>query len=97
VKDDCASYCTAYLWIVPAKVEGTWKLPQGELTIKQAFQTFSGSIRSGGKTVPISDGKLNGEHISFTAGGVKYSGNVTGSAINGESGKGKWSATRAGG
>ena len=29
VKDDCTSYCTALLWIVPAKVEGTWSLPQG--------------------------------------------------------------------
>src|SRR4026208_2057578 len=25
----CSSWCTAYLWIVPAKVDGTWKLPQG--------------------------------------------------------------------
>src|SRR5437667_708379 len=33
VTDDCASYCTAYLWIVPAKVEGKWQLPQGELTL----------------------------------------------------------------
>ena len=23
---DCTSWCTAHLWIVPAKVEGTWKL-----------------------------------------------------------------------
>src|SRR5438477_9690694 len=29
----CNSWCTAHLWIVPAKTEGTWKLPQGELTI----------------------------------------------------------------
>ena len=27
VKDSCASYCTAHLWIVPAKVEGVWQLP----------------------------------------------------------------------
>src|SRR5688572_31691944 len=32
---DCTSWCTALLWIVPAKVEGTWKLPQGQLTLKQ--------------------------------------------------------------
>src|SRR5919197_822241 len=36
--DGCVSYCTAYLWIVPAKVAGTWKLPQGEVTFKQEFQ-----------------------------------------------------------
>src|SRR5690606_20325870 len=25
VTDDCTSWCTAHLWIVPAKVEGTWQ------------------------------------------------------------------------
>src|SRR4029453_4335210 len=31
--DGCTNWCTAYLWIVPAKVDGTWKMPQGELTL----------------------------------------------------------------
>jgi SAM-dependent methyltransferase len=97
VKDGCASYCTAYLWIVPAKVEGTWKLPQGELALKQTYQILSGSIRSGATPTPITDAKLNGEHISFTAGRVKYSGRVSGNSMDGESGNGKWTATRAGG
>src|SRR6266581_1551900 len=35
VKDSCASYCIAYLWIVPAKVDGVWQLNDGELTLKQ--------------------------------------------------------------
>src|SRR6476661_1032321 len=30
VSDDCVSWCTALLWIVPAKVEGTWHTPQGD-------------------------------------------------------------------
>ena len=34
---NCNSWCTAHLWIVPAKAEGIWKLPQGELTLKQNF------------------------------------------------------------
>ena len=33
--EDCGNYNTAYFWIVPAKVEGTWTLPQGRLTLKQ--------------------------------------------------------------
>ena len=37
-KDHCKVSCTAYLWIVPAKVEGTSRLPQGELILKQSFQ-----------------------------------------------------------
>src|SRR6187401_2925040 len=38
---DCTTWCTALLWIVPAKVEGTWQSPQGELTLKQQFQVLS--------------------------------------------------------
>ncbi len=44
VENDCTSWCTAYLWIVPAKVEGTWKLAQGGLTLKQEFQMISGTL-----------------------------------------------------
>ena len=43
---DCSSWCTALFWIVPAKVGGTWRLPQGELTLRQEFQMLSGSIGS---------------------------------------------------
>jgi len=97
VSGDCASYCTAYLWIVPAKAEGTWQLAQGELTLKQNFQMISGTLKSGNVTAPVK-GKLNGDQISFSAGGAQYTGRVTGNAIEGtvQSGAGnsKWSATR---
>src|SRR5499425_811954 len=63
----CESWCTAHLWIVPAKVGGTWKLPQGELSLKQTFQMISGTLKNGNVITPIS-GKLNGDEISFTAG-----------------------------
>jgi hypothetical protein len=87
---DCVSWCTALLWIVPAKVEGTWKMPQGELTLKQQFQNFSGTL--GG--APIADGKLRGEEITFTAGGQKYTGKVNGNTITGTSGAGTFTATK---
>ena len=35
---DCVSWCTALLWIVPAKVQGTWQTPDGPLTLEQQFQ-----------------------------------------------------------
>ena len=28
---DCTSFCTAYFWLVPANVAGSYKVPQGEL------------------------------------------------------------------
>ncbi|HWH78217.1 MAG TPA: class I SAM-dependent methyltransferase [Candidatus Binatus sp.] len=90
----CNSWCTAHLWIVPAKVEGTWKLAQGELTIKQTFQNISGTLKSGSAVTPIA-GKLNGEQISFTAGAAAYTGRVAGNSMEGSVGGNKWNAVRA--
>jgi precorrin-6B methylase 2 len=91
----CNNWCTAMLWIVPAKVGGTWKLPQGELSIKQTFQMISGTLKSGKNNSQIT-GKLNGDQISFTAGGTQYSGRVNGNSMEGTAGGAKWSATRSG-
>ena len=94
----CDHWCTAHLWIVPAKVGGTWKLSQGELNLKQTFQMITGTLRNGNVTTPIS-GKLNGDQISFTAGGAQYTGRVNGNAIEGTVKGGSnssWSATRTG-
>jgi Methyltransferase domain len=97
VKNDCASYCTALLWIVPAKVEGTWQLPQGELALTQTFQMVSGTLRSGNVSTPITNGRLNGDQISFTAGGNQYTGYVNGNVMEGSVGSGGgWKASRAG-
>ena len=97
VKDGCVSYCTAYLWIVPAKVEGSWQLAQGALTLKQSFQMISGTLKTGNNSTPIANGKLNGEQITFNAGGVLYTGRVGGNVMEGSlSTGGIWKATRAG-
>jgi hypothetical protein len=88
---DCTSWCTAILWIVPAKVNGAWKMPQGALTISQSFQNFTGTLGS----TPISDGKLRGDEITFSAGGVTYTGKVDGNTIRGTaSSGGAFTATR---
>jgi SAM-dependent methyltransferase len=98
--NDCGSYSTALFWIVPAKVQGTWKLPQGELTLKQTFQMFSGTLKSGAKTVPVMSGKLSGDLISFRVGDANYTGRVTGNTMQGTYQSGgssvKWSATQTG-
>jgi SAM-dependent methyltransferase len=99
VGEDCASYCTALLWIVPAKVAGIWQLPQGELTLKQDFQMISGTLRSGSSASAITNGKMRGDEISFSAGGAQYTGRVNGNAIEGTVKGGNnstWKATRAG-
>ena len=98
VKENCTTYCTALLWIVPAKVEGTWQLKEGELKLKQQFQMLTGTLNAGGKEQPISKAKLNGEQISFVAGGAEYTGRVKDGAMDGTvksaGNNGSWSATR---
>jgi hypothetical protein len=93
----CISWCTAYLWIIPAKVEGAWRLPDGELSITQRYQKISGTLKSGEKNTAI-EGKLTGDQISFTAGEAVYSGQVNGDTISGSvksgSSNGNWKATR---
>ena len=98
-KEDCSYYCTAHLWIVPAKVEGAWQMPQGELALKQTFQMVSGTLKTGGNTVAISNGRLRGDQLSFAAGGSQYTGRVNGNTIEGSvkgGSPGSWSATRGG-
>jgi len=99
VSEDCTTYCTAYLWIVPAKAAGTWQSVQGELTVTQEFQMATGSVKNGAASTPIANGKLLGDQISFTVGGAQYKGRVNGNTIDGtveSNGKTeKWSASRA--
>ena len=78
-KEGCTAYCTAYLWIVPAKVEGKWQLPGGELALKQNFQMVTGTLGANA----ISNGTIRADQINFTAGGAQYSGKVSGDTITG--------------
>ena len=79
----CTSYCTAHLWIVPAKVAGTWQMGDGEFTLKQKFQMISGSLKIGSKTSLVTGGRLRGDEIRFSAGGAVYTGRVRGDRIEG--------------
>jgi SAM-dependent methyltransferase len=93
-KEGCSSYCTAYLWIVPAKVDGTWKTGDGELVLKQTFQMLTGTLKTGGKDIAVK-GRLNGDQIDIKGAEVQYIGRVSGDSIKGKSGSSEWTATRA--
>ena len=69
-RGDCTSWCTALLWIVPAKVDGTWTLAEGELTLKQKFQMLIGTLGDDADR----ERQLRGDAISFTANGTAYTG-----------------------
>jgi len=99
VSDGCSSWCTALLWIVPANVDGTWRLPHGELVLKQDFQMVSGTLASGNGTLSITGGRLRGDGITFSAGDAVYTGRVRGDAMAGTVKSGgtssNWSAVHA--
>ena len=95
ITGDCASWCTSMLHFVPAKVAGVWRLPDGELKLTQEFQMLSGELVSGAKSTPIADARMRGDEITFTAGGAKYTGRVSGDRMEGtRSGGQKWTAVR---
>jgi SAM-dependent methyltransferase len=96
---NCTAWCTAHLWIVPAKVAGTWQVGEGELKLEQTFQVVSGTLKSGNGSTAV-NGRLAGDQIVLTAGGTQYTGRVSGDAIEGRSKTGdkeaQWRATRVG-
>ncbi len=98
VSDDCVRFCTAYFWIVPAKVQGQWRMPGGELVLNQSYQMLSGSAKIGGASTAIGNGKMTGDRIAFTVGDTSYTGRVNGNTIKGTSkspaGEMEWEATR---
>jgi hypothetical protein len=86
VSAPCTRWCTALYWMVPAKVAGSWQLGRQTLTLTQQYQFISGTLGS----TPISDGKLTGSAITFTAAGRVYAGRVSGSKMTAAG----WSATK---
>ena len=91
-----------YFWIVPARVGGVWRAqltvagkPQDyEISMEQKFQEVRGTVRVGGRTVPIQNAKLRGADLSFSFSAdvngtpVKHelSGRIDGGRIAGEAG-----------
>lgn len=85
-------------WVVPAKVEGAWKVDNGEsnfvLNLSQNFQQLTGAAEINGKSTPIENGRLNGSDITFAINldGKQrtFQGRVDGNAITAPG----WKATR---
>jgi SAM-dependent methyltransferase len=90
---------TAYLWIVPAPVEGTWKWSVAgsgpkdyELMLRQRYQNVEGVVRLDDKMGQLRNMKLDGDRITFSVveltGGTNtirrdFTGRVNGGTIEG--------------
>jgi SAM-dependent methyltransferase len=65
----------AFLWIVPARVEGRWALRDehgvfaGEIELTQRFQRVGGTLSMRGRTQPLLGAYVQGEYLGFTFAG----------------------------
>ena len=86
----------AYMWIVPAKVDGSWKLavPAGsgeeswQIALSQQFQKLAGKATNDGKSFNLVDAKMTGSTVKFTftdANGTKreFNGRASGNRMEG--------------
>lgn len=85
---------TIYLWIVPARVAGKWRLTIDgaagglyDLNLRQKFQMVEGSALAGGKSAKLEQAQLRGEVVSFSlpagAGRHVFNGRVSGNTMQG--------------
>jgi precorrin-6B methylase 2 len=97
-EDNANGWNTAYLWIVPAKANGEWKIGNDILTLKQSYQVVHGWLTSDGITFPVSEGKLNGSSITFRVDKYLYTGQINGENMIGTRTKedyfGNWKAQK---
>ena len=89
VGDKCTAWCRVYKYIVPANADGNWKLGDKDLVVTQKFQKFTGTLGE----ASVTNGRLHGDEISFTAGGLTYYGAVDGDEMRGAK-PNAWRATR---
>jgi SAM-dependent methyltransferase len=94
---ECFAWCTAYLYIVPAKVTGAWRMRSGVIHFTQDIQQLSGTlVLPGGRAVPAT-GRVKGDQVRFTVGLDTYTGRVRATEMSGEASGalgGYWSAKR---
>lgn len=95
-----------FLWIVPAKAAGQWRVKDGQRTFTmqffQNFQEIYGNALVDGRSVPLTNAKLSGEDIAFTlefdGKPQVFQGKVTGDNMQAAEGplapKRDWSAAR---
>ena len=96
---------TLYLWVVPAKIAGQWRVRidgasggQYDLDLRQRFQTFDGTAAGRGKNIRLELPQLRGEEIRFALNAGRgrhvFTGRVNGGTMEGkiELGTGKGTA-----
>lgn len=84
VEHDCSDWCESLLWIVPARVAGTWRLGDGTtLHLTQAQQVLYGSFDSAAGTLQVTGARVRGLDVTFTIDGNVYKGHAGTNTIEG--------------
>lgn len=104
-----APHATLYLWIVPAKIGGAWRMQIDggdgyDLTLQQSYQRLMGSVEGRGGKAGLLEPKIHGAELSFLmllgADHRQFTGRVDGDRIEGTANLGggrivRWRATRS--
>jgi len=77
------SWNTAFMWIIPARVDGLWKSSDSEISFSQKYQIVGGLLTRDGRSYPVDNGRIRGNQISFMVDGSRYSGEIDGDLIKG--------------
>jgi hypothetical protein len=102
---------TLYLWVVPARVDGAWRLQldgggEYDLRLKQNYQTVEGSAEGKGRNSHLLEPELYGTNMRFTmpvdGQSARFSGEVNGDRMEGSVDLGggrvlRWRAVRSSG
>jgi SAM-dependent methyltransferase len=89
IEGDCVSWCTALLYVVPAKVAGTWLTSRGSLQLEQTYQFVTGTLAAEGRQIPVK-GSLRGTALTLEADGQTLQATVNGDSLQGPG----WTGTR---
>lgn len=74
------AWCTAHLWIVPARVAGSHRLRDGTLQLEQTYQRLTGTLGDGARSVPVT-GRVRGTEVEVDVAGRTLRGSVRGGRI----------------
>jgi len=85
-----------FLWYIPAKLAGRWRLEStlapgrnATVTLAQQFQKFDGGLEQDGARLPVTAGRSRGTAVQFTVAGAStwsgvYEGTADGDDVRGE-------------
>jgi precorrin-6B methylase 2 len=83
LKEGCENWCTSHLFIIPARVEGKWQVPDGVISLTQHYQMVEGVYTPKTGTPSEVKGRLRGATITVNVGKTEYEGTVSGNRIEG--------------